>query len=231
MKRTFLLGMVFILSVSMANAATISWTDWTSATTGSLGTASGTIAYNGGSVDVTYTGELYFAQLNSSTVVGPGTTTNYWTQGTPAPYTGNAVISNAPTANELLALNSFSVVNTLTFSSPVLNPVFAVLSMGQVNQPVSYAFTPSYVVLSSGQGYWNIQTDNPSTYYDIAGTILIGSEFHGALQFMGSVSSISWTSSSENWHGFTVGAPVPLPAAAWMLGAGLIGLIAIRRRG
>jgi hypothetical protein len=45
-----------------------------------------------------------------------------------------------------------------------------------------------------------------------------------------------WIWSANNiWdqHGFvrtTFTAPVPLPAAAWMLGAGLVGLVAVRRR-
>lgn len=45
-----------------------------------------------------------------------------------------------------------------------------------------------------------------------------------------------WIWSANNiWgqHGFvrtTFEAPVPLPAAAWMLGAGLVGLVAVRRR-
>lgn len=97
------------LVLTTAFAATISWTDWTSA---SSTAASGSLLVDGSSVSVNYSGQLSFWQLGSGT--------NYFTEGTPAPYTGNALIDNAPTPAEMLALN-VSTTNTVTFGQALIN--------------------------------------------------------------------------------------------------------------
>ncbi|WP_172399657.1 PEP-CTERM sorting domain-containing protein [Geothermobacter hydrogeniphilus] len=220
-----LLVLVMLMTAGMfstAGASTIGWTDWTAATTGASGSAKGAISVGGSNIDVAFNGVLSFAQL--------GTGTNFWTEGSPAPYTNNPVIDNAPTPSELLGLNlrgSYS----LTFSEPVANPVMAIVSLGRINQPVSYVFDTPFTLLSEGQGWWG------DGNYTLGGSnVLTGYELHAAIQFEGLLSSIKWTSApDEYWHGITVGvpddvAPVPEPSLMLLLGSGLAGLALLRRK-
>lgn len=206
MRRT-LAVVALALIPAVSQASVIQWTDWTgsdlSTTTGSLG---------GVGVTFTATGPLTFAQLG--TVSGP----DYWLENSPAPYTGNPVVGNRPPGYELLAFNLAST-NKLSFDSPVKDPVMAIVSMGQFGGPVTYDFDTPFTVLSNGWGYWGF-----GSYALGAGDVLIGTEFHGVIQFTGTISEINWTSTEEYWHGFTVGAPVPEPGTMGLLVAGLVGL-------
>ncbi|MCO7225498.1 hypothetical protein [Pleionea sp. CnH1-48] len=197
-----------------ASASFITWTDWVAATTGVSGSASGTM----GSVGISYTGDVTFAQL--------GAGINYWTEGTPAPYTGNSVVDNAPTAAEMIAMSRADIFNTITFSETVVNPLMAIVSQGRTSLPVQYDFNASFTVLSEGHGYWG------DGFYNVyADDILEGFELHAVIQFNGSFDSISWVADEpEYWHGFTFGlAPqtsIPEPMS-WLVF--VVGLLAINR--
>jgi hypothetical protein len=179
----------------------ISYTDWTSASApGVSASASGTLTLSSGTVNVSYSGEFAFAQVNNGGA-------QYWTQPDPSdlPYTGNAVVGNAPSTTDIIALSEQSPteVNTITFSQAVLNPIMLINSLGNGGAGVSYVFNQTPTLLSAGEGYWG---GNPSTL-TLSGNMLTGYEGAGAIEFLGEVSTISWsTEGGEYWNGITVGA-------------------------
>lgn len=208
-----------LLMLSMAPAAIaapITWADWTSATPGMNGSAQGNL----GSIGINYSGDINFAQLGSGI--------NYWIEGEPAPYTGNSVIDNSPTAAEMIAVSRTGQLQTITFSEAVINPIMAILSMGSKDIPVTYTFDTPFSLLSEGMGYWG------DGEYSLSGNSLTGLELHGVVQFIGEFTSISWqTNQKEYWHGFTFGiATVPAPSTLLLAMLALLatGWISTRRR-
>ncbi len=167
------------LPIGSAHAGLISWTDWIDADTGNNATARGSITIGSDIVNVTYTGDIYFTQL------GPYSTTNFWTEpvDTSRPYTGNTVVDNAPLPGEMIALWSAGIVNTLTFSRPVKNPILPVVSLGRPSQAVTYDFDTPFSLLSNGIGWWSFANDyKPGAIAVSAGDMLTGSEVHAAIQ-------------------------------------------------
>jgi len=77
---------------------------------------------------------------------------------------------------------------------------------------------------------FSIESGGPSNEYGGSGLSFVqygvsGAEGNGTIQFLGTFTSISWTNPQfENWYGFTVGDPTPLPTAWLMLLSALAGL-------
>ena len=217
-----ILTVAFLMAAGGANAASLTWTDWTNA---DATTASGTL----GGTDVSFSGNLSpSAQTNGGV--------NFWETNSSI-YTPTGV-ENAPPDSDIIRLTGgFGTgTQTLTFSSAVVNPLMAILSMGQSNVLVNYEFDAPFTLLNQGVGYWGGSNTALST---APGNVLQGYEGHGLIQFQGTFTSISWTVPlEENWHGFQVGyidedqtpSPVPLPAAGWLLLGGLAGLGFLRKR-
>lgn len=206
-----------------ASAAPIAWTNWTSASQGPTDTASGTLASLAGIVTVTFTGDFSFAQT--------GAGIDYWTPD--APYL-SATVSNAPPAAEMVAIEQPSIVQEIRFSEPVVNPVMAIVSLGNPDVVVTYDFDVPFQLLSTDVGYWNLQTGCTSPVCRLSAVdadTLAGQEGHGAIHFVGTVEVIRWTSAPfEGWHGFTFGVVVPEPSTWLLVTGGLVGIRASRRR-
>ncbi|MCA0445380.1 MAG: T9SS type A sorting domain-containing protein [Bacteroidetes bacterium] len=179
--------------IKKANADTtiqVNWADWTSGTTGSSGVAAGHFTTDDGVVDISYSGEVYFIQQ--------GTGTNYFDPGTP--FLSSAVI-NAPPAAEMIGLSK-ATEKTLSFSQPVNNLFFAVVSLNSNG----YKFNRDFEIVSTGCGYWGCGTLTKVVNEDGTFQINGSGEPHGVIRFTDSLSSITWTSlTNESWNGFTIG--------------------------
>jgi hypothetical protein len=210
------------LAAQSASAASVSWADWTSDT---ASTVSGTVTVDGSPVTVTYSGAQYaFDQLN-------GAGTNYWQPN--SPYLSSAV-SNAPGTPDIVGLSDGGT-SVITFSAPVVNPLIALVSWNGANVTFGGgADTQTYDIdyLSSGCGYWGCGTYSTPTSNSFVGS----GELHGVIELIGTYSSISFTDTApEYWHGLTVGAfatsvPEPGELGMMLLGLGVVGALARRRK-
>jgi hypothetical protein len=213
------LAAIALFSNPAGAATTITWANLTSYD--GTSTVQGTIPVGSG-VGVTYTGSGNgFVQTN-------GTGTDYWT-GPAFTFDG---VNHAPTTNDIIALSQGGT-KTITFSKPVSN-VFMALVSWNGNTPT---FDQPFNIVSQGCGYFGCgsfgTTGNPPF------TSFVGNgELHGIIEFTGTFSQISFTDSSEYWHGFDVGiggvatrtgTPEAATWAMMILGFGFVG--GVMRRG
>lgn len=125
-------ALAFWLAPCSALAAT-SWTDWTGATAGAPGSASGVVA----GVGVTYSGELDAFVVNGTSPI--------WLPN--SSFIGGTSTASPSIVGDDLRLNgSFTGTNTITFASLVENPVFAIWSLGSPSIPATFTFnvTPTF---------------------------------------------------------------------------------------
>ena len=178
-----------VIAATSAEAATISWADWTDSNSRS---ASGTID----GITLGFTGNIYpAAQTNGGA--------NYWDVNSSI-YTAPG-LDNPPPDSDIIRLTggTGTGTQTLVFSESVVNPVMAILSLGTPHLLVSYDFDTPFTILNQGTGFWggtntSLSVGSPNQ--------LLGSEGHGLIQFQGKIDRISWTiPTAEYWHGFTVG--------------------------
>lgn len=245
------IGVLFasIVAMSSASAAPIFWTDWTSnSDVNGVSTTLGNIATTGSVIGVTYENANGIAgaqlgNMNDRDYYANGASGIGGRDDSISPYTSSAV-DNAPTNTDIVRLR-FAGEQKLSFTESVANLVFAYVSLNSNG----YRFTQDFDILSFGDstdgnacGYWGCGTStkttsmiNGITYYDLVGT----GEPHGAIQFKGALSSITWESlTAENWNGFTVGVQgteaevdgeLSSPAIGLFMIAGF-GLLLYRRR-
>ncbi len=215
--KKFLLASLAIASVTAwaasANAATI-WTSWNPASV-VLSPSTGTVVGTLGGITVTYAGEV------------ENLYTSYPSYTPPSSWVGG-IVQNPVSPNEIIQLfgGSGTSTDTITFSSPVTNPILAIWSLGAGGDTAQFDFTQTPIFDAGG----------PSAEYGgsaitISGDNVYGAEGNGSIHLAGTFSSISFTTPGyENWYGFTVGANIPEPASMALLGAGLLGLGVARRR-
>lgn len=200
-----LVGMLASALSSNAFAATI-WTDWTSLTVGSAGSAAGTL----GTVAVNYSGQV----LNTSVTNG---SSGLWNP--QSSFVGGTVDSSPDTVGDLIGMNQSN--STITFSAPVVNPVIAIWSLGSPSVAASFLFSETPVFQGGGPN--SLYGGSPIV---VSGNTVSGNEGNGVILFEGVFSSISWTSTYENWYAVTVGtaAPVPLPTSLLLFASALLGM-------
>jgi len=198
-----LASLIFSGAAITAKAGTINYVDWSSDNLGA-GDVYGTLP---GGINVTYSGEINFDQLNDA-----GT---YWytnasrVPGSGSEYTNNAVISNTPSTTDMIAINGNGTTDTFTFSSPVTDPVMLLVSLGDdFGYPTTYTFNTNISILSDGPGWWG----GPGILNPIGTNAVQGIEGDGSIEFVGTYSSISFsTAYGESWNGFTIGVPAGVP--------------------
>lgn len=182
--------------VTKASAATeIAWATWTSS---SASTVIGSI----GALLVTYTGLYDFAQtLNTGN--------DYWTD---TGYTQGLV--NRPPTTDIIGLNEGGE-KAITFSSAV-TAVYMAFTSWNGN---TVTFSSPFTIVAQGCGVWGCGTFDVTSPDGFVGD----GDVHGVLKFAGPIISLTFTDTTEGWHGFTVGLAVPGPIA----GAGLPALLAV----
>ncbi|MGB4248560.1 MAG: VCBS domain-containing protein [Pseudohongiellaceae bacterium] len=210
-------------SSSPSNAdKTVYWVDWTGVTfessvpgRNSVYSVQGTITLPTGTIGVTYHGQLEGIQLSGGTdfyVTKNGGYGGPVTSTAGAGVFTSAEVPNGPTNNDILQLNHIDSARTLTFSEPVANLFFAVVSMNKNG----YLFDQDFKVVSSADsssdsGFWGwadsyTKTNLGDGRYGISTPLTGNNEFHGVLAIENAVSSLTWTGQAdEGRNGFTIG--------------------------
>ncbi len=206
--------LVLLCATPAASAASVDWNTWTSPSTGALTSGNMAIAVGYDSAD-------------AHTIVA-----NYpsWTPA--ATFADGSVVDNGPLAgNGIMRITGgTATVNTITFSSPVVDPVLAIWSLGSLSLAASFHFINLTPALVSGGS--NSEYGGSSLVVNNA--VVSGNEGNGTVRFAGTYTALSWTNpDSESWYGFNVGiaSAVPEPGMFALLLAGLLPIAwRVRRR-
>jgi hypothetical protein len=149
-------------------------------------------------------------------------------------FADSVLVNNAPVpANGILQIvGGNNTTQTVTFSQAVVNPVFAIWSLGQGGLTASFNFNQTPTFVSGGPN-----AEYGGSPISVVGNTVSGAEGNGTVMFLGTFNSLSWMNPvKEDWYGFNVGfqsvAAVPEPSTWGMmiLGFAGVGFMAYRRR-
>jgi hypothetical protein len=171
-----------------------------------------------------------------NTTVQPG-----WQQGwvpTSTYADGTIVTSAPPNAGGAIQLQGGSTANgapglvdTITFSQAVTNPILSFYSLGSPSIMAEIQFQgllANSVVLVAGGAGGEFPLGQSITVGGLNGDSIFGMEGNGTIYLKGTYTSISFVAPEfENWYGFTVGYDVtniPEPSTWAMMGLGFAGL-------
>jgi PEP-CTERM motif len=208
-----------MLAAGAASAA-VTWGTWSNTFT--PGPKTGTATETIGTVTASYTGDVHSVIPDFPSF-------------TPASsFTGSGVPNAPPQTGGILQLTGGpqTRTETITFSSPVTDPVMAIWSLGSAKTNAEFVFTQNEP--------FSIVAGGPSAEHGGGALTLIpdgvsGMEGNGTLVFKGTYSSLTFTNPDhEFWYGFTLGAngAVPEPAtwAMMILGMSMLGGVMRSRR-
>ena len=140
MRKLLIAGLTSLIvagSATVAPAAVINWNTWNTVSSGSA---------LAGSIVTTYQGPAEALVLNYPSYLPAAT------------YADGVTVNNAPDAsNNILRITGGDAsIQTLTFSQAVVNPVFAIWSLGQPGIDASFNFigaTPTFVAGGTSNEY------------------------------------------------------------------------------
>ena len=209
--RFILVCIVCLGLAAPAQSTQISWVDWQS-WPDSGNTALGQLQDATTTVDVTVFSDSGYNRVQT----GPAEAF-FWTGDA---YTkGN--VDNPPPSPDIVRLDAGGTV-TINFSQAVVNPYLALVSWNGTN----VRFDAPIILDSFGTGFFGFGTPQLNSTGD---GFFGDGEVHGVVQVPGIFTEISFTHTTETWHGFTLGvegvapAVIPLPASLVLLSMGLAG--------
>jgi hypothetical protein len=190
------------------------WTDLSDAGTATTpGTVVGQLLPPSGAITVTYVGEVVpptgLGAIQGFATQPPSSMTNFFD---PTSTYTSPTVATPPNASIIVQRGGTTLVDTLTFSRAVTNPVFAIVSLGdyQVDLFCTYtfgAYGESFTILQMGPGHFA----GPGTMADIDGG-LTAADGDGLVQLNGTFTTIQWmdpVGESPGAHGFTIGIAGP----------------------
>ena len=216
MKKILIASFLAVGLSAIGSAATYSWVDWDTPSSGSV---TGSFATDEGTVGVTLTGP--FTSITSN--FPSWTPTATWADGT--------IIDNAPDNGTMVRIDGTGTF-TLAFDRAVSDLAMSFWSVGRTNTPVSYTFdeTPSFVVGGASAEFGG-------SAITVSGNTVEGREGNGSVLFAdtGTISSLTFTvSPAEVYHGINLGLqydqPVPEPTTMVLASAGALALLRRRRK-
>ncbi|MEN9762058.1 MAG: hypothetical protein RI906_1884, partial [Pseudomonadota bacterium] len=175
----------------------ISWADWYSWNQVNGGNSTGYASAGG--VTIKYTGEG----------LGIGNGGKNWG----SDYTGSGVNNSPPTSgSEYVAFNQGNKRGRIEFSQPVVNPVIAVMSLGNSGNGAQMWFgDEDFTIVRTGLGGgWG----SGSIWETWGGTVGNSAEGNGVIRFNGVFDHIDWVLADTEFYGiFTVGFDATVTAA------------------